>query len=73
MEAWDGTKWSVQAPATPPMSNGYAFAGISCPLASQCTAVGSYSPSHPKTYTQKTLGEGWNGATWTVESTANPS
>ena len=43
--------------------------GVSCTAANACTAVGSYLNGS----STRTLAERWNGASWTVQSTPNPT
>jgi hypothetical protein len=75
MEAWNGTAWKiVPAPAGGTTS---AVSGISCPLASQCTAVGVGYPTNqgaqPGQGDAFTLAEAWNGTAWTTEQTPDPT
>lgn len=63
-EAWNGTAWSL----TPSVNkgsgvNGSVLIGVSCTAATACVAVGSYSDA---AQIYRTLGESWNGRTWTV-------
>jgi hypothetical protein len=43
--------------------------GVSCTSATACTAVGYSSNAS----SQQTLAERWNGTSWTIQSTANPT
>ena len=64
-EHWDGTRWSVQA--TPNLT-GASFStleAVSCPTASDCTAVGEYDKQGSP---ELTLAEHWNGSTWAVQA-----
>jgi hypothetical protein len=63
-EAWNGTKWSIQAM---PTSTGGELLSVSCLSASACTAVGSYF--NRTAGTQGTLSASWNGTRWSF----NPS
>jgi hypothetical protein len=57
---WNGTVWSVGR-----TGGSYGFLnGVSCTLATRCTAVGQYD-----TYA---LAEGWNGSSWTTEAPPSP-
>ena len=68
-EIWNGTTWSIQ-PTPNPSGNTYgSLGGVACPTASACTAVGSYS----KGSISLAFAEAWNGTTWKVQSTPNPS
>jgi hypothetical protein len=68
-EAWNGTVWIVQAVPNP--SGSYSqLNGVSCTSASACTAVGSAVNNSGITVT---LAEAWNGTTWTIQTTPNPT
>lgn len=68
-EHWDGTSWTVQS--TPNPTDGESvLTSVSCPTASACTAVGTFSP---QAGTLVTLAEGWDGTSWTIQSTPNPN
>jgi hypothetical protein len=60
-----GATWSMQAVPSPP--GGGIVDGVSCTSASACIAVG-FSGTE-----QGTLAERWNGTSWTIQSTPNPS
>jgi hypothetical protein len=67
--SWNGTSWSI---STLPKPSGATSAGlqkVSCPSTTSCMAVGSYYNGTA----WKTLAERWNGSTWSVSSTPNPS
>jgi hypothetical protein len=73
-EGWNGTSWSIQATPNPsgfePSSwpnNG--LRSVSCSAPTACIAVGSWTIGSEA----ETLAETWNGATWTIQSTPNPS
>ncbi len=73
-EAWDGTSWTIQPSPNPVGTdgpNGTFEGGVSCPMASACTAVGQFSPS-PAPHPGVTLAERWNGSAWQVQNTPNP-
>ncbi|MGA9314544.1 MAG: hypothetical protein WBV77_07945 [Solirubrobacteraceae bacterium] len=69
-EIWNGETWSLQEPPSPTGARDTWPEGVSCTSASMCTAVGFYEPG---TGGKATLAEGWNGKTWSVQSTANPT
>ena len=46
------------------------LAGVSCTSATACTAVGNYRNSAGKLVT---LAERWNGTSWTIQPTPNPT
>lgn len=68
-ERWNGTKWSIENTPNPTGAADSFLYGVSCASASVCTAAGLYFD-----YTADlTLAEGWNGTTWSIEPTPNPS
>ena len=71
-EMWNGTAWTVQKPPSPKGATSSTLSGVSCTSKAStttCTAVGDYE----STSSELTLAEVWNGATWTIEKTANPT
>ncbi|MGP0028957.1 MAG: hypothetical protein ACLPVF_00440 [Acidimicrobiales bacterium] len=71
VEQWNGTTWSIASPAIPPGSADNELTGVACPAKGTCVAVG-------RTYATNSspaaaLAEQWNGTTWSVEATPNPS
>ena len=70
-EAWNGTSWQILS--TPKLSGTgpSSLASVSCTSASRCMAVGSFSatPGGPGA----TLAEAWNGTSWRLLATADPS
>jgi hypothetical protein len=69
-EALNGGKWSIQKLPTTPGDLGSALYDVSCVSAIACTAVGAYLNS---SRTEVTLAEAWNGTSWSIETTPNPS
>jgi hypothetical protein len=68
-EVWNGTTWSLQTMPTPESSTNVNPQSISCTSGSACTAVGWYqSKSGVSGFAER-----WNGATWSLQSTAKPS
>jgi hypothetical protein len=68
-ERWNGTNWTIQP--TPNRAGGPNFLlGVACPASSACTAAG-YSINSAGTF--RTLAERWDGTTWTIQPTANPT
>ena len=69
-ERWNGTSWSIQSTPSPG-SYGPELLGVSCPTATDCTAVGTYQAvsGGPNV----TLAERWSGGIWTVQTTPNPT
>ena len=61
-ERWNGNSWAIQT--TPnPATGSPIFSSVSCPTATDCTAVGT-----PIGLGSTTLVEQWNGANWTIQS-----
>src|SRR5262249_17405030 len=69
-EHLSGTEWKIQTTENPPGGKVVELGGVSCPLASACTAVGSYTNSSGNTVS---LAEGWNGSKWTLQPMASPA
>lgn len=73
-EAWDGSAWTVQSVPAPASPEGSTFTAVSCTSATSCTAVGQYqSPTVPNFGQFQTLAEVWDGTSWTIAATADPS
>ncbi len=69
-ERWNGTSWSIQTTPNPTGAKSSALNGITCISATACGAVGNYTNSSG---VEETLAERWNGTSWVVETTPNPS
>jgi hypothetical protein len=69
VEHWNGTSWSIVAFATPSGALQAGLNDVSCPSAANCYAVG-FSATDTSS---KTLVEHWDGLTWSVQATPNPS
>jgi hypothetical protein len=68
-ESWNGSAWTTQYTQSPPGNTDAVLNGVSCTSSSACIAVGSsYDGS-----TTSSLAEAWNGASWVVQTTQNPS
>jgi hypothetical protein len=69
-EAWNGTSWQIQGTPNP---GGFQMGdfGVSCTSASACVAVASYQLSFVFVSNHVTLGETWNGTSWTLQTTRN--
>jgi hypothetical protein len=67
-ERWDGTAWTMQ-PTPSPGSYAPQLYGVSCPSATNCTAVGTYQADAGGP--NVSLAESWNGTTWSVVATPN--
>ena len=68
-ESWNGTSWSVQpTAATMPLTSS-SLNAVWCLSAASCEAVGRiYTGSG-----EETLAESWNGTSWSIQPTPNPS
>jgi hypothetical protein len=65
--SWHAGKWStVPSPSRLTYSN--VLAGVSCPSATSCVAVGHYLDSKS---VMQTLVESWNGSTWSIVASPN--
>jgi hypothetical protein len=69
-ERWDGVSWTVQSTPDPAGATDSELLGVACTAATACTAVGEFVNS---SYVPVTLAERWNGASWTVQSTPDPT
>ncbi len=69
-EAWNGTKWAPQASPNPTGAGGSSLSAVACPSSTDCEAVGSYENSSGD---YATLAEGWNGTTWALQASRNPT
>jgi hypothetical protein len=63
-EQWSGSTWSLAKSPDPTLSS--FLIGVSCPSASQCTAVGWDQVSVPNFPRSYTLIEQWNGTNWST-------
>ncbi len=68
-ERWDGTSWTIQAIPSPSGATASGLSGVSCTSAIACTAIGGYSSPG----LSGTLAERWDGTSWTIQTTPNPS
>jgi hypothetical protein len=66
---WDGSTWSIVTTPDPSPTNRSVFDGVTCKSASWCVAVGFASNGS----FNQTLIEQWNGTTWSIVSSPNPS
>lgn len=73
-ESWNGSTWTIQPTPNPTASQGSGLGTVSCTSANSCTAVGGYSSSNVTNFgVGLTLAEVWDGTTWSLRSTPNPS
>lgn len=70
-ESWNGHRWAIQEPPMPSAAIDGDLAGVSCPSANDCTAVGYYIKSRSRTTWP--LADRWDGRRWHIESTPVPA
>lgn len=70
IESWNGSKWTLQTPATLEHAVEVELFGISCSAANACTAVGEYNPTTEKG--RRALIERYNGTSWQLQEAASP-
>jgi hypothetical protein len=68
-ESWNGASWSVVPSPNASPTHFNQLNGVSCASAASCVAVGTYSDGTKNL----TLAESWNGSSWIVDTTVNPS
>jgi hypothetical protein len=64
------SSWKIEPTPSPAGATEVDLNGVSCPGRRVCVAVGDYQTGSG---TQLTLAEGWNGTSWSIEATPNPS
>ncbi|MHB8290404.1 MAG: hypothetical protein ACYDEY_14465, partial [Acidimicrobiales bacterium] len=69
VEVWNGTSWSIVPSPNVSGSKDNFLLGVSCTSATSCTAVGYYSNGT----VDQTLAEAWNGTSWSITPSPNPS
>lgn len=69
-EKWDGSHWTSIGPPNPSGATETQLNAISCVASNACTAVGFYRNSAGTIFT---FAEGWNGSSWHIEGTPNPT
>jgi hypothetical protein len=69
-EKWNGSVWSVVSSADTSSSQDNFLFGVSCPTTTFCMADGYYDQASGN---QLTLAERWNGTSWSITSSPNPS
>jgi hypothetical protein len=69
---WNGKEWTIEEAPSPAEGKSASLRSVSCSVVkfTECTAVGLYFDT---SNTQRSLAERWNGETWTVQKTPNPS
>ena len=69
LEHWDGARWSQITPKTPVGLRSSDLGGVACASATRCFAVGYYRVKGK----DRSLVEGWDGATWSQTASPNPT
>jgi Ser-Thr-rich glycosyl-phosphatidyl-inositol-anchored membrane family len=69
VERWNGSTWAVVASPDQGTRQNY-LSGIACPSATSCVAVGFFRNASS---VPQTLVESWNGSTWAIVASPNPS
>jgi hypothetical protein len=73
-EAWNGSAWTIQSAPAPANSQSSLLSAVSCTSATACTAVGEYQSSAVTNFGQEqTLAEVWDGTSWSIATTPDPS
>ncbi len=67
-EVWNGSAWSIESVPSPSGATGNLPFAVSCFSAAACTLTGYYTDSSGEGFA---LAEGWDGSTWSVQSTLN--
>ena len=68
-EGWNGSTWHAQPTPHPARASGNSLSGVSCPAASDCTAVGVGNGAG----TPVTLGDRWRDGRWRPENVPSPA
>jgi subtilisin family serine protease/sugar lactone lactonase YvrE len=69
--SWGGSEWVTQTSANPEGKKLPRLTGVSCTASTACTAVG-WAKKEKNAVEITTLGERWNGSSWSTQSTPNP-
>jgi len=70
-ETWNGQAWAVTAPPADTTQPASTLSGVSCRAATTCQAAGTDGAIAPGGLS-RTLAEGWNRKSWTIEHTPQP-
>ena len=70
VERWDGARWRIPPVPVPTGAQFSELNAVTCTAAASCIAVGDYVNSSGA---DVTLAERWNGTTWAIQPTPNPS
>jgi hypothetical protein len=69
IEHWDGTSWNIVSSPNVSATQTHYLSGVTCASASDCWAVGYYGAGS----TYQTLIERWDGVSWAIVTSPNPS
>lgn len=69
-ERWNGKVWTIQPVPHPEGQLDSFLIDVACSTARACTATGRYFTETGPSYT---FAESWNGKTWVLQPTVNPS
>ncbi len=69
VEQWNGTTWSIVTSPNQTFALNSSLTSVACSTAAACVAVGSYDTQ----LVTSTLTEQWNGSTWSIVASPNPS
>ena len=73
IEQWDGSSWSMAAGPNPVGSVDNVLLHVSCASTTSCFAVGYVGFSSTYSGAPKTLIEQWDGTTWSIVPSPNPT
>jgi hypothetical protein len=71
IEHWDGANWSIVPSPTPSSAHGTGLTSVAAISTNDVWAVGAYGNTMQNAV--ETLVEHWNGTSWTILSSPNPS
>jgi hypothetical protein len=69
-ESWGGSEWALQTSTNPEGKKLPRLTGVSCTASNACSAVG-WAKKGSGEAEATTLGEGWNGSSWSTQTTPN--
>jgi len=71
VESWNGATWSIVSSPSPNPNDDYFLLGVTCLSLNSCLAVGAINIGSGSA--SKSLIESWNGATWSIVPSPNPT
>lgn len=72
-EEWNGSTWTIVPVPQSPKHSSTSLSGVSCTKSTFCMAVGNSGPDAGVVSAVSTVAEQWNGTSWSVASTPDPS